>query len=83
MDANREVSLSVSSICRGKDGRKYAYVKFEDGKRTAEGRIPACHIDRSEGFMPDEIDALEVYMRENINELKKMASNIHVIDALF
>lgn len=81
MDSNRELNMSVSPICRSDSGKKYAYVKFEDGTCFAEGKIPACHIEHSEGFAPDEIDALEVYMRENLQTLKNMAADIHVLDA--
>ena len=80
MRSDQEMKMSVSPICRGDDGSKYAYVSFEGGGRTAEGRIPSCRIHRGEGFDPEEIDALEVYMREHLDELKKMAAGINVLD---
>ena len=37
------LEMSVSQIFR-KNGEKYAFVSFTDGKRKAEGKIPSCKI---------------------------------------
>ncbi|MCR4999593.1 MAG: hypothetical protein K6A05_07135 [Lachnospiraceae bacterium] len=75
-----ELSLSVSSICE-RDGEKIAYVSFTDGKRSAEGEIPACVITKHSGFTDEEVLDLQQYMLSNLVELKKMASKINVLDA--
>lgn len=76
-----EMKMTVSSIC-AKDGHKYAYVAFTDGNRSAEGRIPDCRILSSTGFTKDEVEQLEIYMKRELIELKKMAAGIRIIDAL-
>ena len=75
-----ELSLSVSSICE-RNGEKIAYVSFSDGKREAEGEIPACIITKHSGFTDEEVLELQQYMQANLVELKKMASKINVLDA--
>ncbi|MCI5585617.1 MAG: hypothetical protein MR383_08770 [Lachnospiraceae bacterium] len=75
------MKMTVSSIC-AKDGHKYAYVAFTDGNRSAEGRIPDCRILSSTGFTKDEVEQLEIYMKRELIELKKMAAGIRIIDAL-
>ena len=50
---NDELKMSVSPICV-KDGNRYAFVNFADGKRTAEGKIPDCKIISNKGFSDEE-----------------------------
>lgn len=76
-----EVQMSVSPICN-KDGKKYAFVQFADGKRSAEGKIPDCTIISNQGFSADEVSQLEAYMLQNLGLLKKMAAGIDVIGAM-
>ena len=57
MNSSEEMTMSVSPICRGEDGKKYAYVSFEAKGRRAEGVIPACRIKSADRFTPEEIDA--------------------------
>lgn len=73
-----ELKMSVSPIC-AKDGKKYAFVSFTDGKRTAEGKIPDCKITSSDGFGRDEIEQLEDYMSRELPQLKKMAAGINIM----
>lgn len=75
---NDELKMSVSPICV-KDGKKYAYVSFSDGIRTAEGRIPECIITSNTGFSEDELQQLEDYMQGELGKLKKMAAGIDVM----
>ena len=75
-----EFTMSVSPVCQ-KDGKKYAFVSFSDGERSAEGRIPDCQIISSKGFEEAEITLLEAYMKRELTQLKKMASGIRLIDA--
>lgn len=77
---NDELKMSVSPICE-KDGKKYAFVSFTDGLRTAEGKIPNCTIVANDGFDEEEVRQLEHYMKRELAQLKKMAAGINVMDA--
>ena len=81
-DTEGELNMSVSPICSSEDGKKYAFVTFEDGKRSAEGRIPECSIIRNRGFSDEEAYALCGYMKANLSELKRMAAGNNVLKAL-
>ena len=74
------LDMSVSAICE-KDGRRFAYVTFAGGGRKAEGEIPSCMISSSEGFSDEEVHQLEVYMRQNLDMLRKMAADINPLKA--
>ena len=74
------VNMSVSPIC-SKDGKKYAFVSFVDGKRNAEGKIPDCKIISNTGFSAEEVEQLEAYMQRELPKLKEMAAGIRVLDA--
>ena len=58
---NDELNMSVSPICV-KDGNRYAFVTFSDGKRSAEGKIPDCKIISNKGFSDAEEKKLEEYI---------------------
>jgi len=75
-----ELNMSVSAVCM-KDGEKFAFVSFSDEKRFAEGKIPDCKIITNKGFTEDEIGMLEIYMRSELRNLKKMAAGVRLIDA--
>lgn len=77
-----ELSMNVSPICHTEDGKKYAFVSFSDGERTAEGRIPSCKIEKNNGFAAIEVAELERYMRSNLKQLKKMAASVNPLKAL-
>ena len=79
--AKDSLEMQVSPICE-KDGNKYAYVTFSDGKRTAEGEIPKCVILSNEGFTKEEVYELEEYMEQNLKMLKSMAASVNPIKAL-
>ena len=74
------MNMSVSQIF-SKDGKKYAFVSFTDGRRHAEGKIPDCKITSSQGFHKGEELLLENYMKENLPQLKKMAASVRVMNA--
>ena len=76
---NEEMQMSVSPICT-KDGKKYAFVSFTDGNRTAEGKIPECVITYHTGFHDDEVHQLEEYMKRELPQLKRMAAGINVMN---
>ena len=75
-----EFTMSVSPICM-KDGKKFAYVSFHDGERSAEGKIPECKIVSAVGLDRGEIRMLEEYMTRELPQLKKMAAGIRLVDA--
>lgn len=79
-DGDYPVDMSVSPICE-KDGKKYAYVTFTAGNKTAEGRIPECIIEKNTGFTDEEAKALSEYMKANLSSLKKTAASLNVFDA--
>ncbi len=74
------LDMSVSQIFR-KNGEKYAFVSFTDGKRKAEGKIPDCKIISTSGFSEEEVKRLEEYMDREIITLKNMAVGVNVMDA--
>ena len=77
---NSELKMSVSPICV-RDGNRYAFVSFTDGKRLAEGKIPDCKIISNKGFGEEEVGKLEEYMKKELPKLKQMAAGINVLDA--
>ncbi|MBE5939635.1 MAG: hypothetical protein E7266_04470 [Lachnospiraceae bacterium] len=76
-----EFNMTVSPVY-AKNGEKYAFVSFTDGKRTAEGKIPDCKVISSVGFDEAEVRMLENYMREDLSHLKQVAAGIRIIDAI-
>ncbi len=80
-DTNQEMKLSVSPVCK-KNGETFAFVTFTDGARTAEGKIPDCKIISSDGFDEGEVGMLEMYMKQNLLQLKKMAAGIRLFDVI-
>ena len=77
---SNEMTMSVSPVCV-KDEKRFAYVSFTDGERSAEGKIPDCKIVSSTGFEDDEIRMLEEYMEQELPRLKRMAASIRLMDA--
>lgn len=80
-DTNQEMKLSVSPVCK-KNGETFAFVTFTDGARTAEGKIPDCKIISSDGFDEGEVGMLEMYMKQNLLQLKKMTAGIRLFDVI-
>jgi len=78
---NPDMSLKVSPVC-SKDGEKFAYVTFSEGNRSAEGKIPDCKIISSTGFDEGEVGMLEMCMKQNLLQLKKMAAGIRLFDVI-
>ena len=76
-----KLDMNVSALCQ-KNGQKVAYVTFSDGRRLAEGEIPACRILSNSGFTEEEISKLEEYMERNLEMIKNMASAINPIKAM-
>lgn len=75
------MNMMVSGISK-KDGHKVAYVMFEEGKRFAEAEIPKCKIIENHGFSEAEVVQLEIYMKANLQALKKQAAGVNPIRAM-
>lgn len=69
------IKLTHSSILFDK-GNPFVSVLFEDGDRSAEGRIPAGKITINKGFSSDEIKEFEEYMNENKEQIIEAAKGI-------
>ncbi len=74
------INMSVSQVF-AKNGERYAFVSFTDGKKNAEGKIPECKIISNNGFEKEEITQLEDYMERELARLKRMAAGINVMRA--
>ena len=77
---DKELSVAVSPICE-KDGKKYAFVSFTEGEKYAEGKIPDCTIVSNKGFSDEDIRVLELYMKNDLARLKRMAAGVNVLGA--
>lgn len=75
-----EMKMSVSSIVN-KDNKREIYVLFSQGGRSAEGRLSDYKMINSKGFTPEEVAALETYMRQETNTIVQMAKKINVMNA--
>lgn len=75
------MNVMVSGIAT-REGRKVAYVMFEDNGRSAEAIIPECSILSNKGFSDKELENLKDYMFENMEQLKRQAMDINPLRAL-
>lgn len=76
------MNMMVSGVSE-KNGRKIAYILFEDeDKRSAEAVIPECRVISNNGFSEEEVAQLEDYVRRNLTDLKKRAAGINPVTAL-
>lgn len=75
------MNMLISGVSE-KDGKKVAYVSFEDGKRIAEGIIPDCNIIRNDGFADEEVEMLKEYLKDNLETIKREAAGINPIKAM-
>ena len=87
MEQNKkEITFTYSGILT-KENQKVVSVRFErirEGKKEfAEGILPKCDILKSEGFAEKEIEQLEVYLMENVDEIMKKAKEISKFKNLF
>lgn len=72
------LNMIVSGVIERK-GKKSACVRFEGQGVFAEGYIPDCKIEKSEGFSEEEIKTLEEYLTDNLETLKRHAAGIDPI----
>ena len=76
-----EMNMTVSEIFRTDNGDKYVFVKFEDGKKFAEGKVPDCKITKQEGFTDAEVILLEQYMKNEQATIFDAARKVNVMRA--
>ena len=76
-----ELNLVISPITHDKDGRAQVFVRFSDGDRYAEGRLPGPVILSSEGFSDEELEALKEYMRAEKAMILSAAKKNNVMKA--
>lgn len=76
-----ELKMTVSGVVP-KDGRKHIYVVFEDGNKRAEGYVPDCVITSNQGFDAEDVKILELYMKQNQDQIREIAKMINPIKAL-
>lgn len=83
---SKELTFTYSGILT-KENQKVVSVRFErivNGKKEfAEGILPKCDIIKSEGFLEEEIENLEVYLMENVDDIMNKAKQISKFTNLF
>ncbi len=75
MNQSDEVKLTISSILT-KDNKPMVAVRFERGQDFAEGILPECEIQKSQGFSAEEKEALAAYLKNNRKMLLLKAKEI-------
>lgn len=77
-----EMKVMVSGVLHRKD-KTFMRVSFLRGKDWAEGILPDCEIEKSEGFSQEEIDGLERYLAGEKDVFIRQARQINPIRNLF
>lgn len=72
---NEEIKLTYSCVL-AKEKNKVVQVRFERGKDFAEGIIPEGVIERHSGFTNEEVEQLELYLRQNRKDIIEKAKQI-------
>lgn len=75
------MNMIVSGVSE-QEGKKRAFVRFEEGNTFAEATIPDCKVTKNSGFTEEEVAALEEYMRQNLAMLKRKAAECNPIRAM-
>ncbi len=75
-----DVNMNVSPVM-GEKGHKYAFVSFDVDGKFAEGKIPDCKVFTNKGFTEEEVEGLETYLKDNLDDLKKISANVNVMRA--
>ena len=77
---NSDITMTYSAILRDKNNRKIVRIQFErsgeSGKELAEGLIPDCVIVRQNGYTAEEVQWLEEYLGDNIDDIMEKARAI-------
>lgn len=82
MQADGNMKMTFSCVLpRGKE--KIVRVQFEGQGTFAEGLIPDGTIIKQKGFSKEEVDALELYLKMNKDDIMKKAKEISGIKSWF
>ena len=77
---NSDITMTYSAILRDKNNRKIVRIQFErsgeSGKELAEGLIPDCVIVRQNGYTAEEVQWLEEYLGDNLDDIMERAKAI-------
>ena len=73
--------LLVSGITT-KDNKKIAYVRFEDGDKSAEAIVPDCEFIANEGFDDRQLGDLRDYLKENLKTIEEAARGVNPVTAM-
>lgn len=65
-----------------KDGKRIAYVQFNDEGKCAEAIIPDCEFISNEGFSDEELNSMKDYLIDNLATIKRTAASVNPISAL-
>ncbi len=74
------MEMTVSKIVT-KDGKKVAFVRFVDGKASAEWKIPDLSLVANDGFDEEKISLMKVYLRSELKNIMDTAKNINMWDS--
>lgn len=75
------MNMLVSGIFE-KDGKKVAYVSFEEDDKYAEIMIPEVGLVKNDGFNEEEENMLIEYVKENLEMLKRNAAEVNPIRSI-
>ena len=78
---NDTFDMTVSPITHDKNGKARVFVRFTDGDRYAEGRIPGAKIVSCQGFNDAELAAIVTYMKQEKATILTMAKKLNVMEA--
>lgn len=73
----------IFSGITGSGTDKKVCVSFSEKGRTAEGYVPACKIERNNGFTTDEVRQMEAYLEENKYLIWEEAKKINPLRAMW
>lgn len=82
IELSRSVEVTVSPMVKNKSGKTVCYVRFQEGKKTAEGILPEGRLFRNDGFSAQEAEKLELYMRREMNAIAELAKEINPVKAM-
>ncbi len=74
------MEMTVSKIVT-KEGKKAAFVRFVDGKASAEWKIPDLTLVANDGFDEEKISLMKVYLRSELKNIMDTAKNINMWDS--
>ena len=76
------MNMIISGVSSDEEGKKKAYILFEDGDKSLEATIPECSIVSNKGFSNEEVQKLIEYMQDNLAMLKREAAGINPFKAM-